>query len=37
MGDSGDVDAAFRRVHGRGYRETHHAWIDRVRQQYGAE
>jgi hypothetical protein len=36
MGDTGDVDEAFRRVHGQDYSATRRAWIARLKQQYGS-
>jgi hypothetical protein len=36
MGESGDVNDAFRRVYGQDYQATRRAWTQRVRQQYGS-
>jgi hypothetical protein len=35
MGETGDVDEAFRQVYGRDYRATKGAWMSRLRQRYG--
>jgi tetratricopeptide (TPR) repeat protein len=36
MGDTGDLDQAFRTVYGQDYSATMQAWNDRFRQQYGS-
>lgn len=36
MGETGQVDAAFARVHGSGYAGVERAWRERLRQQYGS-
>lgn len=36
MGETGNVDGAFRQVYGQGYAATQAAWIERLRQQYGS-
>lgn len=36
MGETGDVNEAFRRAYGQDYAATQRAWIERVRQQYGS-
>jgi tetratricopeptide (TPR) repeat protein len=36
MGETGDVDEAFRRVHGGSYHDSRLAWAQRLRQQYGS-
>ena len=36
MGETGNVDAAFKQVHGGSYRETLEAWAERLRRQHGS-
>jgi tetratricopeptide (TPR) repeat protein len=36
MGDTGDVEAAFERVQGRGYTAARREWVGRLRQQHGS-
>jgi hypothetical protein len=36
MGESGDVNAAFRQVYGTDYEATQRAWADRLRRQHGS-
>jgi tetratricopeptide (TPR) repeat protein len=36
VGETGDMDEAFRRVHGNDMRTLQQAWRDRLRQQYGS-
>lgn len=36
MGETGDVNAAFQRVHGRDYAATQRAWRERLKQLYGS-
>jgi tetratricopeptide (TPR) repeat protein len=36
MAETGSVDEAFQRVHGRGYQETRRLWKQRLKQQYGS-
>jgi tetratricopeptide (TPR) repeat protein len=36
MADSGNLEDAFQKVHGRGYQETRRLWKERLRQQYGS-
>jgi hypothetical protein len=36
MGDTGDVDEAFKKVQGRGYAAARSDWMGRLRQQHGS-
>lgn len=36
MGDTGDVDEAFKRVHGGSYHDSRKAWAQQLRKQYGS-
>jgi hypothetical protein len=36
MAETGSVDEAFQKVHGRGYQETRRQWKERLKQQYGS-
>ena len=36
MGETGDVDEAFRRVHGGSYHDSRKAWAEQLRKQYGS-
>jgi len=36
MGETGDVDEAFKRVHGGSYHDSRKAWAQHLRQQYGS-
>ena len=36
MGETGDVDEAFERVHGGSYQDSRKAWAQHLRQQYGS-
>ena len=36
MGETGDVDEAFKRVHGGSYNDSRKRWAQHLRQQYGS-
>jgi hypothetical protein len=36
MGETGDVDKAFERVHGGSFHDSRKAWAQHLRQQYGS-
>jgi hypothetical protein len=36
MGESGDMDEAFKRVYGGSYDDTRKVWAQHLRQQYGS-
>ena len=36
MGETGDMDEAFKRVYGGSYADTRKVWAQHLRQQYGS-
>lgn len=36
MGETGDVDEAFKQVHGGSYHDSRKVWAQHLRQQYGS-